>query len=224
MNYFEFERNLYSNEKTAMDDALAEAAAQAAKLARSVIPDAPHHQKSSAKVVAQYSKKDHILSAEELMEHRKHCRAKPGNCPFEKAKDEADEITPNEIKVPKQNVYNRLAAVLTQMFLVAKNLSKAAIADPEAVEEKADPATPPSEKPIADDPTGGASPQKIAQDEAPQGPDEPNTDAKIVAEILEGGIEKMVELAKGKGCMVTMDEKKSKYIVKGPQGSPLESE
>lgn len=187
-----------------MDDAVGEAAAQ---IARQDLPDAPHGQESSAKVIAEFSDKDHILSAEELIEHRKHCRAKPGNCPFEKAVDEADDITPNEIKVTKQDVFNRLAAVLTQLFQVAKNLAKPAIAEPEAVEATTTPST-----------TATDSAPKTAQDEAPTPTpaNEPNTDAKIVAEIIEGGIEKMVELAKGKGCIVDMDDKNTKYIVKGP--------
>lgn len=204
MNFFEFQEKLYSGDKAAMDDAVGEAAAQ---IARQDQPAAPHGQESSAKVIAEFSDKDHILSAEELIEHRKHCRAKPGNCPFEKAVDEADDITPNEIKVTKQDVFNRLAVVLTQLFQVAKNLAKPAIAEPEAVEETA---TPDENKTS----TATDSAPKTAQDEAPA--DEPNTDAKIVAEIIEGGIEKMVELAKGKGCMVDMDEKNTKYIVKGP--------
>ena len=189
----------------AQDDAVTEAAVQ---MARQEKPAAPHGQESSAKVIAEFSRKDHILSAEELLEHRKHCRAKPGNCPFEKAVDEADDITPNEIKVTKQDVFNRLAAVLTQLFQVAKNLAKPAMAEPEAVEEAVNP-TESAHK----SPTLAAS--KTAQDEAPA--DEPNTDAKIVAEIIEGGIEKMVELAKGKGCIVDMDNKNTKYIVKGPE-------
>lgn len=205
MNFFEYERKLYGDETVVEDDAIADAAT---KMARQNQPDAPHGQEKSAKVIAEFSDKDHILSAEELIEHRKHCRAKPGNCPFEKAVDEADDITPNEIKVTKQDVFNRLAAVLTQLFQVAKNLAKPAIAEPEAVEEASN-ATPAADK----------APQnhdsKVAQDEAPS--DESNVDAKIVAEIIEGGIEKMVELAKSKGCHVDMDEENTKYIVKGPE-------
>lgn len=199
MNFFDFEQKLYQGETVAMDDTIADAA-------RAVVPDAPHAQESSAKVIAEFSNKDKILSAEEIIEHRKHCRAKPGNCPFEKAKDEADEITPNDIKITKQNVYNRLATILTQMFQMAKNLAKPAIAEPEEVEVKADIVTETKES--------AAPSAKTTQDEAPE--DEPNTDAKIVAEIIEGGIEKMVELAKGKGCTVDMDSKNTKYIVKGP--------
>ena len=45
----------------------------------------------------------------------------------------------------------------------------------------------------------------------------------MVAEIIEGGIEKMVELAKGKGCLVDMDEKNTKYIVKGPDKEVAEA-
>ena len=37
-------------------------------------------------------------------------------------------------------------------------------------------------------------------------------DKKLVAEIIEGGIERMVELAKGKGCIVDMDDNNTKYI------------
>lgn len=211
MNFYEFERKMYGDEAVAQDDAVTEAATQ---MARQEKPTAPHGQESSAKVIAEFSDKDHILSAEELIEHRKHCRAKPGNCPFEKAVDEADDITPNEIKVTKQDVFNRLAAVLTQLFQVAKNLAKPAIAEPEAVEETITVSETADKAPNAGE-------NKVAQDEAPA--DEPNTDAKMVAEIIEGGIEKMVELAKGKGCLVDMDEKNTKYIVKGPDKEVAEA-
>lgn len=200
MNFFDYQNKMYS--KSAQDDAIADAAAAEARQQQA---EAPHGEEESAKQIAEFSDKDHILSGEELLEHRKHCRAKPGNCPFEKAVDEADDITPNEIKVTKQDAYNRLAAVLTQLFQVSKNLAKPAIADPEVVEEEASP---------NGNATSTAQDEKPAQDEAPA--DEPNTDAKIVAEVIEGGIEKMVELAKGKGCLVDMDEKSTKYTVKGP--------
>lgn len=200
MNFFDYQNKMYS--KSAQDDAIADAAAAEARQQQA---EAPHGEEESAKQIAEFSDKDHILSGEELLEHRKHCRAKPGNCPFEKAVDEADDITPNEIKVTKQDAYNRLAAVLTQLFQVSKNLAKPAIADPEVVEEEASP---------NGTATSTAQDEKPTQDEAPA--DEPNTDAKIVAEVIEGGIEKMVELAKGKGCLVDMDEKSTKYIVKGP--------
>ena len=206
MNFFDYQNLMYS--KSAQDDTISDAAAAEA---RNQTAKAQHGEEESAKQIAEFSDKDHILSSEELIEHRKHCRAKPGNCPFEKAVDEADDITPNEIKVSKQDVYNRLAAVLTQLFQVSKNLAKPAIADPEAVEEEASPRN------VS---TSSASDEKPAQDEAPA--DEPNTDAKIVAEVIEGGIEKMVELAKAKGCLVDMDEKSTKYIVKGPSEEVVE--
>lgn len=206
MNFFDYQNQMYS--KSAQDDAIADAAAAEARQQQA---EAPHGEEESAKQIAEFSNKDHILSGEELLEHRKHCRAKPGNCPFEKAVDEADDITPNEIKVTKQDAYNRLAAVLTQLFQVSKNLAKPAIADPEAVEEETAP---------NGEATSTAQDEKPAQDEAPA--DEPNTDAKIVAEVIEGGIEKMVELAKAKGCLVDMDEKATKYIVKGPSKEEVE--
>lgn len=206
MNFFDYQNQMYS--KPAQDDAIADAAAEEARQQQA---EAPHGEEESAKQIAKFSDKDHILSGEELLEHRKHCRAKPGNCPFEKAVDEADDITPNEIKVTKQDAYNRLAAVLTQLFQVSKNLAKPAIADPEAVEEEASP---------NGEAASTAQDEKPTQDEAPA--DEPNTDAKIVAEVIEGGIEKMVELAKAKGCLVDMDEKATKYIVKGPSKEDVE--
>lgn len=206
MNFFDYQNQMYS--KSAQDDAIADAAAAEARQQQA---EAPHGEEESAKQIAEFSDKDHILSGEELLEHRKHCRAKPGNCPFEKAVDEADDITPNEIKVTKQDAYNRLAAVLTQLFQVSKNLAKPAIADPEAVEEEASP---------NGEAASTAQDEKPTQDEAPA--DEPNTDAKIVAEVIEGGIEKMVELAKAKGCLVDMDEKATKYIVKGPSKEDVE--
>ena len=206
MNFFDYQNQMYS--KSAQDDTISDAAAAEA---RNQTAKANPGEEESAKQIAVFSDKDNILSAEELIEHRKHCRAKPGNCPFEKAVDEADDITPNEIKVSKQDVYNRLAAVLTQLFQVSKNLAKPAIADPEAVEEEASPRN------VS---TSSASDEKPAQDEEPA--DEPNTDAKIVAEVIEGGIEKMVELAKAKGCLVDMDEKSTKYIVKGPSEEVVE--
>ena len=199
MNFFDFQEKMYG--KPAQDDAIADAAAA---VARQQVEKAPSGEEESAKQIAEFSNKDHILSGEELLEHRKHCKAMPGNCPFEKAVDEADDITPNEIKVTKQDVFNRLAAVLTQLFQVAKNLAKPAIADADAVEAEAAPSA--KSTPTSD--------EKPAQDEAPT--EETSTDAKIVAEVIEGGIERMVELAKAKGCLVDMDEKSTKYIVKGP--------
>lgn len=217
MNFFEFERQMYDpDEAIAMDDALSKAATEAA---RENAEKANAGTEKSAKQIAEFSKAGEILSAEELIEHRKHCRAKPGNCPFEKAVDEADDITPNDINVTKQDVFNRLAAVLTQLFQVAKNLAKPAITDTEAVEEKVE----------VEEKSANTAQQKTAQDEEPEDgvshtPEtiETNTDAKMVAEIIEGGIEKMVELAKSKGCLVDMDEKNTKYIVKGPEKTPSE--
>ena len=205
MNYFEFERKVNAPAKSTMDDALGEAATE---VARQGIPPAPHGMESSAKVIAEFSNKDRILSAEEIIEHRKHCRAKPGNCPFEKARDEADDISPTDINITKQTIFNRFAALLTQMFNMSKNLAKPAIAEPEKVEEKVDPSTPPTKT------STSTPPSSVAQDEAPD--DEPNADAKLVAEIIESGIQKMVDMAKNNGCIVNMDEKKSKYIVSGP--------
>ena len=208
MNFYEFRDKQYGWDKVAQDDTPEEATAKAmGKNAREAIPFAPHHQNSSAKVIAQYSHKNRILSADEIIAHRKVCRAKPGNCPFEKAVDEADDITPNKIDITKQEVYNRLAAMLTQLFLAAKNLAKPAIADAEKVEEESDVVHKDSA------PKSDAS-EKSTQDEYPE--EDTNTDAKIVAEVLEAGINKMVELAKSKGCKVEMDEKKSRYIVSGP--------
>ena len=204
MNFFEYQDRMYGGEAVAMDDALGE---YATKIARQQAPKAQKGTEKSARQIVEFSDKGKILSGEELMEHRKHCRAKPGNCPFEKAVDEADDITPNDIKVTKQDVFNRLAAVLTQLFQVAKNLAKPAIAEPKEVENEANPNTPSEEEKTTSD--------KAVSDEAL--PDEPNEDAKTVAEIIEGGIEKMVELAKGKGCTVNMDENKGKYTVIGPQ-------
>ena len=203
MNFFEYQEKLYGGSSVALDAAEGNASAE---IAREQQGKAPHGEEKSAKQIAEFSSKDKILSAEELIEHRKHCRAKPGNCPFEKAVDEADDITPNEIKITKQSVFNRLAAVLTQLFQTAKNLAKPALAEPDAVEEEVSLVTAPK--------SNSAPAQKTAEDEAPA--DEPNTDAKIVAEIIEGGIEKMVELAKSKGCAVDMDDKNTKYIVRGP--------
>lgn len=200
IGYFDYERSFYEHggkEAVAMDDALADAAA------REATPPAPKAQESSAKVIAEFSDKDKILSAEEILEHRKHCKAKPGNCPFEKARDEADDITPNNIKVTKSTVFMRFAALLTQMFNMSKNLAKPVITEPEKVVEKAE---------------NKGSVEKTAQDEAPEVPTAAAVDdAKIVAEIIESGMQHMVELAKSKGCRVEMDEKKSKYIVDGPK-------
>ena len=199
IGYFDYERSFYENggkEAVAMDDAIADAAA------KEPAPGAPHSEEASAKVIEEFSDKDKILSAEEIIEHRKHCKAKPGNCPFEKARDEADDITPNNIKVTKSTVFMRFAALLTQMFNMSKNLAKPVIAEPEKVLEKSE----------------GSGGEKPTTDEAPSIPTAAAVDdAKIVAEIIESGMEHMVELAKAKGCKVDMDEKKSKYIVEGPK-------
>lgn len=204
MNYFEFERMDNAPSKVTMDDTLGEAAA---KVAREGVPPAPHGMNSSAKVIAEFSNKNRILSAEEITEHRKHCRAMPGNCPFEKAKDEADDISPKDINITKQAVFNRFAALLTQMFNMSKNLAKPAIADQEKVEELSG---------HKETTTHDHSDKKesTAQDESPDL--DTNPDAKLVAEIIESGIQKMVDMAKNNGCAVDMDAKKSRYIVSGP--------
>lgn len=206
MNYFEFERAMYEREKVALDDSNATLNAE---VARRNTPEAKAGTEKSAKPIAEFSKGMKILSSEELMEHRKHCRAKPGNCPFEKAVDEADDITPKDIKVTKQEVFDRLAAVMTQMFQMAKNLAKPAIADAEKVEENVSPT-------IDSDNSKATTGEKVTGDEAPDSNKDTNEDAKIVAEIIEGGIEKMVELAKNKGCSVKMDDNNTRYIVQGP--------
>ena len=222
MNFFEYERRMYNGETTVMDDSPEDVNTE---IARQNAEKAEHGTEKSAKQIAEFSDKGKVLSAEELLEHRKHCRAKPGNCPFEKAVDEADNITPNEIKVTKQTVYNRLAAMLTNLFQTAKNLAKPAIANQEKVEEEVE-----VKETVAQDkytiyaPVVDESPKTVQDEEEEntneshaQNSDDTNTDAKIVAEILEGGIEKMVELAKSKGCAVNMDENGEKYIVRGPE-------
>ena len=200
MNYFEYEKSIQESPKTcpAMDDAVDD------KQARAAIPPAPHSQTSSAKVIAEYSNKNKILSAEEILEHRKYCRAKQGNCPFEKARDEADDITPTDIHITKSTVFSRLSVLMTQMFNMAKNLALPAIVDTDKVAEKADKADVAEDKPTTD-----AMPTAEAQE-----------DSKLVAEIIEKGIEAMSTMAKNNGCNVTMDEKKSKYIVDGPAKNP----
>lgn len=203
LGFYEYAQKLMeANNKVVQDADLAD------KNAREATPPAPHGMESSAKVIAEFSNKDKILSAEEIIEHRKHCRAKPGNCPFEKARDEADDISPKDIKVSKGVVFTRFAALLTQMFNMAKNLAKPAIVEPKAVEEKGD------KSDIAD------KNRAPAQDEAPAITEEVQDDAGLIAEIIESGINRMVEMAKSKGCRVEMDEKKSKYIVAPPQKSP----
>lgn len=64
-----------------------------------------------------------------LAEHRKHCKADPGNCPFEKAFREIDELNPEDIKVTKSQAYDRLAVALTQLFALGSDIAKTAIDD-----------------------------------------------------------------------------------------------
>lgn len=199
MNYYEYRQKLYNGEKTTLDGDYG----SSGQIGASSQGKSAGSNDNSAKPIAEFSRANKILSADELIAHRKHCRAKPGNCPFEKAVDEADDITSNNIKVTKQVVFTRLANMLTQMFQVAKNLAKPAIVDPEKVESI----------PVQDSNENGTK-DKATTDEAPKA--DTNEDAKLVAEVIEGGIEKMVELAKSKGCSVEMDENNTKYIVKGP--------
>lgn len=183
MNYFEYETKFYGKDKDAMDG---NPQANQEGGTKENEPKAPHGQESSAKVIKEFSRNNRILSSEELIAHRKVCKAKPGNCPFEKALDEVDEVTPNEIKVSSQDVFNRLAQMLTQLFLVAKNIAKPAIIEVEKREGI----------------------EKVGGDTSEE--------AKIVAETLERGIERMVEYAQSKGCEVDMDKENTKYIVKAP--------
>lgn len=64
---------------------------------------------------------------ETLAEHLQHCKAKPGNCPFEKAYREIDEFDPDDDKVTKAQAYDRLAIAMTQMFALASDIAKTAI-------------------------------------------------------------------------------------------------
>jgi len=66
---------------------------------------------------------------ETLAEHREHCKAEPGNCPFEKAFREIDTFKPDEVKVTKQMVYDRLAIAMTQLFALGADVAKSAIDD-----------------------------------------------------------------------------------------------
>lgn len=64
-----------------------------------------------------------------LAEHRKHCKAEPGNCPFEKAFREIDMFSPDDVKVTKQMAYDRLAIAMTQLFALGADVAKTAIDD-----------------------------------------------------------------------------------------------
>lgn len=208
MGFYDFEKKYYEGaaDVPTMDSPIND------KVARAAVPPSPKGDTNSAKVIAEYSKKDRILSAEELMEHRKHCRAKPGNCPFEKARDEADDITPAQVHITKTTVFVRFASLLTQMFTMAKNLAKPALVDTEKLNAEADKAE------VDADSAPKSKPSAPAQDAIPLAPSaEVQDDSQMVAEIIEKGIETMVEMAKSKGCTVTMDPKKSKYLVEGPK-------
>lgn len=64
-----------------------------------------------------------------LAEHRKTCKAEPGNCPFETAFREVDMFSPDGVKVTKQIAYDRLAIAMTQLFALGADIAKSAIDD-----------------------------------------------------------------------------------------------
>lgn len=68
-----------------------------------------------------------ILDVEELQEHRKHCEAKPGNCPFEKVYNNIDDLSAPEPKISKEKGYDRLAMAMTQLYALAADMAKNAM-------------------------------------------------------------------------------------------------
>ena len=65
---------------------------------------------------------------ETLAEHRKHCQAQPGDCPFERLYNEADDLIVKDPEKKPDN-YERLAQTMTGMFQFAKDISKDMEAD-----------------------------------------------------------------------------------------------
>ena len=60
---------------------------------------------------------------ETLAEHRKHCQAQPGDCPFERIYNEADDLIVEDPEKKPDN-YERLAKTMTGMFKLANDVSK----------------------------------------------------------------------------------------------------
>lgn len=111
---------------------------------------------------------------ETLAEHKQHCKAEPGNCPFEKAFYEADDLGDPAPKTTKPILYDRLSMALTQLYALGAEVAKSAI-------------------------------------------DDDSNAAKTVSEALEGGIERIREICEKAGCVVDMDEAKTKYIIVPPK-------
>ena len=66
---------------------------------------------------------------ETLAEHKQHCKAEPGNCPFEKAYYDADELSMDKPETSKPILYDRLAMALTQLYALSAEVARAAIDD-----------------------------------------------------------------------------------------------
>lgn len=59
---------------------------------------------------------------ETLAEHRRHCKAAPGECPFEKLYDDADDLIVDDDEKKPDN-YQRLANLMTETFQFANDVS-----------------------------------------------------------------------------------------------------
>jgi hypothetical protein len=105
-----------------------EAVAKAQDAAEQTVRENPFIKESEANLVAE-GKTHRTPKTETLAEHRKHCKAEPGNCPFEKAFREIDTFSPEVVKVTKQMVYDRLAIAMTQLFALGADVAKSAIDD-----------------------------------------------------------------------------------------------
>jgi len=59
---------------------------------------------------------------ETLAEHRKHCKAEPGKCPFERLYDETDDLVLTDTAKKPDN-YERLAQTMTAIFQFGKDVA-----------------------------------------------------------------------------------------------------
>lgn len=124
MGYYDFDKQNLKRIATAQDEEAAQASgASSPQVAEKKDGDDGEERKEGE------GEGNRVPKRETLAEHLQHCKAEPGNCPFEKAYNDIDNLVPDDEKVTKKQAYDRLAIAMTQMFALAADVAKTAIDD-----------------------------------------------------------------------------------------------
>lgn len=124
MGYYDFDKQNLERIATAQDEEAAQASG-----AQNQQPSEKKDGNDGEERNNNEGEGNRIPKRETLAEHLQHCKAEPGNCPFEKAYNEIDDLVPDGEKVTKKQAYDRLAIAMTQMFALAADVAKTAIDD-----------------------------------------------------------------------------------------------